>query len=209
MEAARIHEMAPTLNLFKIQRSCVYDGPGVRTTLFFRGCNLRCLWCQNPEGQSAADAPEPRSSVEEVMEVVLRDRQYYLASAGGVTLSGGEPLLNPAFARELLCRCKAEGIHTAVETCGAVPWSHLESILEYTDLFLYDIKLVDPAAHQEWTGTSNKAALANARALAERGARLYFSGICPPAGQSTNPAKETLTIHVQVGYTGSHIPCVI
>ena len=83
MEAARIHETAPTLNLFKIQRSCVYDGPGVRTTLFFRGCNLRCLWCQNPEGQSADGTAEPRSSVDEVMEVVLRDRQYYLASAGG------------------------------------------------------------------------------------------------------------------------------
>ena len=148
-------------------------------------------------------------TVDGLMKPIRRDRVVYRNSGGGVTLSGGEPLLNPAFARELLCRCKAEGIHTAVETCGAVPWSHLESILEYTDLFLYDIKLVDPAAHQEWTGTSNKAALANARALAERGARLYFSGICPPAGQSTNPAKETLTIHVQVGYTGSHIPCVI
>jgi pyruvate formate lyase activating enzyme len=111
-------------------------------------------------------------AVDGLMKVIGRDRVVYRNSGGGVTLSGGEPLLHPGFARELLRRCKAEGIHTAVETCGAVPWTNIESILEYTDLFLYDIKLVDPVAHQRWMGTSNTAVLENARSLAARGARL-------------------------------------
>ena len=111
-------------------------------------------------------------TVDGLMKVIRRDLVVYRNSGGGVTLSGGEPLLHPAFARDLLSRCRAESIHTAVETCGAVPWDHLESVMEYTDLFLYDIKLVDPIAHQEWTGTSNRAALENARALAARGARI-------------------------------------
>jgi pyruvate formate lyase activating enzyme len=111
-------------------------------------------------------------TVDGLMKVLGRDRVVYRNSGGGVTLSGGEPLLHPAFARELLGRCRAEGIHTAVETCGAVPWSHIESVLEYTDLFLYDIKLVDPVAHAEWTGTSNTLVLENAQTLAAQGARI-------------------------------------
>jgi pyruvate formate lyase activating enzyme len=111
-------------------------------------------------------------TVDRLLQVLLRDRVAYRNSGGGVTLSGGEPLLHAAFSAEVLRRCKAEGIHTAVETCGAVSWKSFEAALPYTDLFLYDIKLVDPAAHREWTGISNEEILGNLAALANRGARL-------------------------------------
>jgi pyruvate formate lyase activating enzyme len=210
-----------------IQRFCVHDGPGIRTTVFLLGCPLRCRWCQNPEnlarepallfnaGQCAGcgaclevcehgavsrgddgglrfdrarctacgrcvpscwfkarELAGRLYSVPALLEEVLKDRVAFRNSGGGVTLSGGEPLLEPEFASRLLEACGRAGLHTAVETCGAVPWGHFERVLPHVDLFLYDLKLTDPEKHRRWTGGDNRAVLSNARALAQAGKRL-------------------------------------
>ena len=107
-----------------------------------------------------------------LLEEIIKDRVVFRNSGGGVTLSGGEPLVHPAFAAELLRGCRSRDIHTAVETAGAVAWSHFQQVLPVTDLFLYDLKLIDVAKHERWTGMGNRAILQNARALAEAGKRI-------------------------------------
>ena len=206
-----------TGTIFDIQRFSIHDGPGIRTTVFFKGCNLRCLWCHNPESQSAkpqlmfyrdkcvgcgeckkvcpraftADCiaegkcvPACRhgarelsgrtETAERVIGTVLRDKAFYETSGGGVTLSGGEPLLQPEFALEILKACKESDIHTAVETAGNVPFAVFETLLPFVDLFLYDIKGIDPEKHKKNTGVSNERILENARALAESGKEILF-----------------------------------
>jgi pyruvate formate lyase activating enzyme len=208
--------------IFNIQRFSIHDGPGIRTTVFFKGCPLRCFWCHNPEGLEAkrevqftpgrclgcgacvaacpqgaqvlgpqgrlydrdrcqgcgacvavcwAEALQMMGSVvsaESVMAEVLQDQPFY-ASSGGVTLSGGEPLRQPAFALEILRGCRAAGLHTAVETTLHAPWRHVASLLPLVDLFLVDIKQLDPAKHRAATGVSNERILANIRRLAASG----------------------------------------
>ena len=115
--AHRIHE--ETLRAYKIQRTCVHDGPGIRTTVFFQGCGLRCRWCQNPEALTLnpAHAPEAMQSLADIVKTVSLDKAYYDETGGGVTLSGGEPLLqNPADLLPLLEELKAREISIAVET---------------------------------------------------------------------------------------------
>lgn len=184
MRAARSHDTARSLNLFKIQRSCVYDGPGVRTTIFFRGCNLRCLWCQNPEGQSLpSDTTSERgSSVEEIMEVVLRDRPYHLASGGGVTLSGGEPCLqDPRSLAPLLEQLHRQGIPVAVETSLAAPWKQIAALAPHVDLFLVDLKVVgDDALHVRYTRRHSALIHRNIQALLQAKARLAFRMVMVP-----------------------------
>ena len=108
-------------------------------------------------------------TVEQLMSEILPDREFYVQSGGGVTLSGGDPLLQPDFSAAVLMACRQEGLHTAVDTSGAVPWSAIEKVLPYTDLFLYDIKLLDPAQHRSWTGSDNGRILANLVALGQQG----------------------------------------
>lgn len=202
-----------------IKRFAVHDGDGIRTTVFFKGCSLRCRWCHNPEGigfppqiayyankclgcgeclsvctSSAHKMVEERHvfdrescigcgkcapaclgsalvyygrevTVDELLPLVLEDREFYENSGGGVTLSGGECLMQAPFCRELLCRLKEEGIHTAVDTCGAIPWSHMEQVLPYTDIFLYDVKAYDEEVHIRCTGRSNVQILENLQKL--------------------------------------------
>ena len=206
-----------------IQRFSVHDGPGIRTTVFLKGCNLRCAWCHNPETLRAEaqlqvlpdkcigcdacleaclrDAHEVtdgrrvfhrdrctacgacaevcysgalvlvgrETSAEEVMAEVLEDRVFYENSGGGVTLSGGEPLFQRAFALDILGRARAEGIHTAVETNLASPWQDVAALLPVTDLFLVDVKVMDSAEHERWTGEPNELVLENARRLSREG----------------------------------------
>ncbi len=111
-------------------------------------------------------------SVEEILPIILRDEVFYRHSGGGVTLSGGEPLVQADFAAQLLARCRSSGIHTAVETCGAVPWSSLEQVVPVTDLFLYDLKHLDAGKHRQSTGAGNGEILENLTRLSRRGASI-------------------------------------
>lgn len=193
--------------VFDIQGFALSDGPGIRTTVFFKGCPLRCLWCHNPEGLS----PEPELCVkvarcthcgkcmsgcsheecqkwgrclhicpagnisvvgkeyapDGLAELVLRDRDIFKSSGGGVTFSGGEPLLNSKFIAELVP--KLEGIHTAVETCGYVDERSFAIALGCIDYFLFDLKVYDSAKHREYTGVDNAKIHRNLRALQESG----------------------------------------
>ncbi len=203
--------------IFDIQRFSIYDGPGIRTNVFFKGCNLRCLWCHNPESQkfenqllfykekcvgcgactdlcdkahtdnctacgrcaevcrNKAKKISGRSAdSDEIVAEVIRDKEFYKTSGGGVTLSGGEPLLQPDFAADILKKCKNNNIHTAVETAGNVKWESFLKILPYTNLFLFDIKCMDEKKHTEFTGVSNRLILENAQKLKNVGANILF-----------------------------------
>lgn len=203
--------------IFDIQRFCIHDGPGIRTTVFLKGCNLRCLWCHNPESQStkeeimfykdkcvgcgncakfcekqitekctlckkcveicqnkAREIAGEEISAEEVVKKVLKDKAYYETSSGGVTLSGGEPLLQKDFAKKILSLCKEHGIHTAIETAGNVKWSVFEEILPVCDLVMFDIKTIDENTHKKCTGVSNKLILENANKLKASGKEILF-----------------------------------
>lgn len=196
--------------VFHIQRFSVHDGPGVRTTVFLKGCPLRCAWCHNPESQAAGlqlmvaaercircgacEAACPtgvaaggveceacgrcaeacptgartiagkRLTVQDVLEAVLSDRDFY-EGGGGVTFSGGEPLAQPDFLVACLEACRAEGLHTALDTCGFAEEGVLLAAAALSDLVLYDVKASDPGLHLRWTGVSNDAILGNLEAL--------------------------------------------
>jgi pyruvate formate lyase activating enzyme len=217
--------------IFDIRKYSIHDGPGIRTTVFFKGCPLACPWCCNPESQGAqpelvwvrerclgcglclATCPQDalqttadgtreiirqrcngcgqcaeacpgdalnligrRVTPEEVLAEVTRDALYFEASGGGLTLSGGEPLAQPEFAVELLRRYKHEekGGHTAVETCGLAAWPLIERLAPDVDLFLYDLKHLDPNEHRRLTGQTNHLVLENARCLAAAGHALVI-----------------------------------
>jgi pyruvate formate lyase activating enzyme len=182
--------------IFEIKRFAVHDGDGIRTTVFFKGCPLRCVWCHNPEGLSAKyevgfyehkcigcgeckkDNFEvsdclgnarveygKKISVSEILPLLLEDKEFYDNSEGGVTLSGGECLIQADFCAELLKELKRLGIHTAVDTCGFVSRNALDKVIPYTDVFLYDIKAYDEDIHIRCTGVSNKQILENLKYL--------------------------------------------
>lgn len=209
---------APVTN---IQKFSVHDGPGIRSTVFLKGCTMSCIWCANPEnispfkqisyqktkcihcGRCAANCPVgaiiidgkdatvlfdrtkcthcgkcaavccteactikgQEYSADELIAVLMEDEQFYRQSGGGVTFSGGEPLLYSDYINEIFRALKNHDINTAVETCGAVPWDNIEKILPVTDLFLYDVKMVAPDKHEQYCGHSNKEILRNLDAL--------------------------------------------
>ncbi len=209
--------------VFNIQKYSIHDGPGIRTTVFLKGCPLRCQWCHNPEGQS----PEPelalwpsrclrecreclsvcdrqalsktpsllsldkdkcnlcgkcaevcpsraveiagrRLSVTEVMEEVQKDLMFHDESGGGVTFSGGEPLMQPEFLEVLLEESKKRGMHTVVDTCGYAKPEVIDRISEKVDLYLYDLKVMDDRKHRQFTGGSNAIILENLKKLDEK-----------------------------------------
>jgi len=160
--------------VFETQRFSIHDGPGIRTTVFLRGCPLQCAWCQNPEGMQAVDAPHEETWAAEVVRGVCADRAYFEVSGGGVTLSGGEPLRDPWRALALLQAARAEGLHTCVQTSGAVPTSTMLAVLPLVDLFQFDLKHVDEHQHREWTGAGTARIHQNARLLVEKGANVQF-----------------------------------
>ena len=221
------HMMGRIIN---VQHFCVDDGPGIRTTVFLKGCPLRCAWYHNPESQKtgfelsfrtdkciacgicAAVCPSGvheladgvhtlhrercahcgicaqncgadalgiegvDSTLAALMEEILLDRVFYKRS-GGVTVSGGEPLLQAKFTHRLLAACKEEGLHTCVETCGYGRAEDILTIAAYTDLFLFDYKLTDETSHRQYTGVSNETILANLDLLCRSGAEIVLR--CP------------------------------
>lgn len=129
------------------------DGPGIRFIVFLKGCPLRCKYCHNRDAWNSEGAKE--YTVEEVMAEILRYKNYIDSSRGGVTVSGGEPLIQPEFVKELFKRCRKEGIHTAVDTSGYIEVEDVKEVLEYTDLVLLDLKHPEPNKHIELTGVEN------------------------------------------------------
>ncbi len=217
-----------TGTIFNIQRFSIHDGPGIRTTVFFKGCNLKCVWCHNPEsisfrkeveiyqekcigcGKCFVNCPHnahyldvngvhhiDRSlcdgcfictdhcyaealvavgqeiTVEDLLKSLMTDEPYYKESGGGITFSGGECMTQIDFLFETLKACKENGLHTAVDTAGNLPWHHFEKIMPFTDLFLYDIKAADSMAHREMTGSENTLILGNLRKLSDANKRLF------------------------------------
>jgi len=211
----------PSGLIFDIMRYSLHDGPGIRTTVFFKGCPLSCWWCHNPEGQG----PKPNlmffenhcmscgdciqacphgailrldgviqtnsachvcgtcaetcptgarkvagrcMTVSETMRDIERDRIFWDESSGGVTFSGGEPLAQPRFLESLLEACREKRINTVVETCGLANKDVLLDLSEKVDLFLFDLKILDPLKHKKYTGVPNDSILANLEALAQR-----------------------------------------
>lgn len=217
--------------IFDIERNSYVDGPGIRTTVFFKGCNLKCQWCHNPESQSAArqmlfyknkctgcgkckekcpnslekcelcgkcalfcpqDAREicgKEYTAEEILKIVLKDKDFYDESGGGVTFSGGECMLQIDFLEKILHLCKKNGIHTAVDTAGHVPFEYFERILPYTDLFLYDIKCSDSEKHKHFTGVGNEKILENLAKLLGTGASVW---VRIPIIPSVNDGEEEM-----------------
>ncbi len=212
-----------------LQRFSVDDGPGIRTTAFLKGCNLRCLWCHNPEcipaspslqitvssctscGRCAARCPNGVHEItaegehllhrekctacgacvyaclntaltligtaytpKELADKLERDKKYFDTSGGGVTVSGGDPMLFPDYTAAVLRELKARGIHTAVDTAGCVPWENFEKVLPWADLFLYDVKAYSEELHKKLTGVSNRPILDNLHRLSEAGARIFI-----------------------------------
>jgi pyruvate formate lyase activating enzyme len=215
----------------QIQKYALEDGPGIRSTVFLKGCPLSCAWCHNPENlrpqpeiivletrcircgecltvcrqnrltdvafSKGQDLRAPidcqhcgacveacptgartmlgrECSVKELLVEILADRAFYEESGGGLTLSGGEPFTQFPFVRDLLQAAKAEGLHTALDTCGLAPWWQLMELMPLVDLFLYDLKLLDEERHRRFTGVSNREILENLRRLDAGGAVLWL-----------------------------------
>ncbi|HID06022.1 MAG TPA: glycyl-radical enzyme activating protein [Armatimonadetes bacterium] len=217
--------------IFDIKRFAIHDGPGIRTTVFLKGCPLQCLWCHNPESISphremlftperciicgacenvcptgahrfednqhiyerercvvcgrCADVCHARAleivgrnvTVADVMSEVEQDIPFYETSDGGLTISGGEPLMQLKFTEALLRVAKQRGLHTCLDTSGYADWNAFERILPLVDLFLYDIKFINDDQHRKWTGVSNARILQNLRQLVNAGANVTLR--CP------------------------------
>ncbi len=168
-----------------IQRFSIHDGPGIRTIVFLKGCPFRCRWCCNPEMQEYAIQTmtvdgKPKivgqdTTVDEVMKEVLKDRDYYRRSGGGLTLSGGECLAQPDFASALLETAHEEGLNTAIESTAFADFEMIrQRILPHLDHFLMDIKHMDPAKHKAYIGHTNERVLENARKIAPLAKRLVI-----------------------------------
>jgi len=173
--------------IFDIRHYTIHDGPGIRTTVFFKGCPLRCCWCHNPESQEGVVeevslerklegkvfkskvAVGSWQSVEEVMSEIEKDVIFYQESGGGVTFSGGEPLMQSEFLSELLASCRDKGIHTAVDTSGYAEPAAVQRVMDLADLWLFDLKLLDDNDHVVYTGVSNELVLKNLKTLARSG----------------------------------------
>ncbi len=230
-----IHDMVATKGrVFDIQRMSIYDGPGIRTTVFLKGCPLRCAWCHNPEGlvpetelaftpalcagcgaclrqcpnnahtitddkhaidrgrcelcfacaagccSAALEQIGRDMTVADVMAEAMRDKPYYDESGGGITISGGEPLLQFAFTKALLESARAHGLHTCIETSGFGATNNITELAPITDLFLFDVKETDPERHRRFTGLRNDTAFEALRRLDAAGGAILLRCILIP-----------------------------
>lgn len=198
--------------VFDIKRFAVHDGPGIRTTVFLKGCPLSCWWCHNPEGIGLAIEYVPKIvkigaksfeeteqvgrevNVDELLDEVLKDRIFMEESGGGVTFSGGEPLRQPAFLLGALQACKEAGLHTTVDTSGYSSWKPLEQVAGYTDLFLFDLKVMDDEQHRRFTGVSNQRIRENLMRLLSKGQSVRIRiPVIPGCSYSEENIMETLS----------------
>jgi pyruvate formate lyase activating enzyme len=246
--------------IFNLQKFSVHDGPGIRTTVFLKGCPLRCRWCHNAESQAAgpepmvrgdlctgcgacvASCPEQairlvgerpetdlaactrcgrcllfcprncraicgeRRTVTEVVQEVLKDRVFYQQSGGGVTFSGGEPLEQVDFLAESLAACKIEKLHTAVDTSGFAPWDAFERVLAVTDLFLFDLKVMNPATHQAYTGVSNRMILENLVRLSAETDRIFIRiPVVPTVNDDADNIRQTIDFLNSIRFQRLHL----
>ncbi|PIE04240.1 MAG: pyruvate formate lyase-activating protein [Spirochaetales bacterium] len=165
--------------VFDIKRYALHDGPGIRTTAFLKGCPLACVWCQNPEGINfertlwnyggSLHWDSHDYSPEELAEELLRDEVFYKTSGGGVTLSGGEPLVHAHFVKEVFRLCKLRNAHTALETTLYAAQKTVTDVLPLVDLIMADLKLLDGDNHKKYTGVDNKIILENLKYVASTG----------------------------------------
>jgi len=236
-----------------VQRFSLHDGPGIRTTIFMKGCSLKCEWCANPEtmglepqlmtllkkctrcgrcitacpneaialtheaidvawdkcdqcqkcvdacATGALETNGKRVSTEELMAEIASDREFYETSGGGVTFSGGEPLVQWKFVLQMLKRCKARRINTSLDTTGNVSWNILEQVLPYTDLVLYDVKHLDDEAHKAKTGIGNRMILRNLEKIA-RNARVWLRiPVIPGFNDSEQHLERVGRLAVELG----------
>ena len=228
-----------------IQRMSIHDGPGIRSTLFLKGCNLHCAWCHNPETWSSSPQIQYISSKciccgsciavcreqalsfghkvvidrerctycgkcidacttnammwigreidsKEAIDKLLLDRCFYKNSGGGITLSGGEPLLQAEFSREVLLGCMNEGIHTAIETNLTTPWNIIQSLLPLVCLWMCDLKIANSEKHRYWTGIGNKRIIENLKRLATEGSNIIVRTPIIPGVNDTEKDVDAL-----------------
>jgi pyruvate formate lyase activating enzyme len=160
----------PKGQIFKIQKYCLHDGPGIRTTVFFQGCPLKCRWCHNPESQSCTDKIINHSeiySADSIIHETEKDLIFFDQSGGGVTFSGGEPLSQPDFLFYLLDQCRKRQIHTCIDTSGHSPLDVFKGVCQKTDMILFDLKLIDNKLHKKYTGVTLKPVLDNLEFLSK------------------------------------------
>lgn len=236
----------PDAILSHVQRGSLHDGPGVRTTFFFQGCNLRCVWCHNPETISMepslmiysqkcigceqcaqvcqrglarkdcihcgdctevcpADARVLSGKMwttDEMFRIAQRESRFY-GKDGGVTVSGGEPMLQWEAVLEFLTKCKAAGMHTAVDTAGNVPWVRYENLLPVTDLFLMDLKLSTDEEHRKWTGVSRSKILENIKRFSTCGREVWIRmPIIPGVNATKEHIERAADELLSFGFTG-------
>ena len=217
-------EKVLTARLYDIQGFSVQDGPGIRTTAFLKGCPLHCPWCHSPESQAyypqlsyidmrclgveACDSKCikacPHNAIElggERLDAKTNEMlQTVHVKRGGVTISGGECLTQPAFVLEVLKRLKDEGINTAIDTTGFCKWEIIESIMPYTDLFLYDLKHMDSEKHKAVTGVPNEIILDNCRKIAENGGKMQIRiPVIPMFNDDEENIRKTAEFCVPLG----------
>jgi pyruvate formate lyase activating enzyme len=239
--------------VFDVQKYSLHDGPGIRTTVFMKGCPLACRWCSNPESQSpkqeimtydircigcgkcaevchagaitfteagreidwekcdqclecarvcparGIECVGHYMTVDEVVAKVEQDRIFYDNSGGGMTASGGEPLVQWEFVSNILERCREKGIHTALDTCGMAPWENLERVVEHADLVLFDVKHMVSAIHKQGTGVGNETILENARKVAERAATWIRIPLIPGFNDSESNLTRVAHFAIEIG----------